>query len=61
MEDLEQDKVGILEEKIDKIYKSVEKTRKYFMWTLITSVIFFVLPLVGIFFLLPKIFNYYSF
>jgi len=40
-------------ELIQKIYISVEKTRKYFMWTLIISVIFFVLPLIGIMLLLP--------
>ncbi len=35
------------------IYKSVEKTRKYFMWTLIVSLVMFVLPLLGLFFVIP--------
>ena len=39
--------------KLDAIYSSVEKTRKYFLWTLIISVVFLVLPLVGLVFLLP--------
>jgi len=40
--------------KIDQILKSVEKTRKYFMWTLIISVVLFVLPLISLVFILPS-------
>lgn len=39
--------------KIDAIYKSLEKMRKYFLWTLILSLVFFVLPLIGMMFVLP--------
>lgn len=42
-----------LEKKTEAIYVSVEKTRKYFLWTLIASVIAFVLPLIGIAIVLP--------
>jgi uncharacterized protein YqhQ len=48
-----------LEEKIEKIYVSVEKTRKYFLWTLIASVVFFVLPLIGIAFVIPMFLTNY--
>jgi TRAP-type mannitol/chloroaromatic compound transport system permease small subunit len=41
------------EKKIDLIYASVEKTRSYFLWTMILSIVFFVLPLVGIMFAVP--------
>jgi TRAP-type mannitol/chloroaromatic compound transport system permease small subunit len=41
------------EKKIDLIYASVEKTRSYFLWTLIISVVFFILPLVGLAFAIP--------
>lgn len=41
------------EKKLDAIYKSTEKTRRYFLWTLIISVAFIVLPLIGLAFLLP--------
>ncbi len=34
--------------KLDAIYTSVEKTRRYFLWTLIISVAMIVLPLVGL-------------
>jgi len=42
-----------LDKKLDAIYKSVEKTRKYFLFTLIISVVFIVLPLVGLIFIIP--------
>jgi len=43
------------DKKLDDIYVSVEKTRKYFKWTLITTVVFFVLPLVLIVMILPSL------
>ena len=42
-----------LEQKVDSIYKSVEKTRKYFLWTLIITLVLLILPL----FFLPFAFN----
>ena len=47
-------KLAELEAKVDAIYKSAEKTRKYFMWTLIISVVLFVLPLVALIFVIPQ-------
>ncbi len=47
------------QEKIDKIYISVEKTRKYFLWTLIITVVMFVLPLIGLVFVIPSFLNTY--
>ena len=48
------------EQKIDAIFKSVERTRKYFLWTLIISIVVLVLPLVGVLFLLPTLLNVIS-
>jgi TRAP-type mannitol/chloroaromatic compound transport system permease small subunit len=45
------------EVKIDLMYKSVEKMRKYFMWTFILSLVFFILPLIGLMFVLPSVWN----
>lgn len=50
-------KLKELDEKIEKIYVSVEKTRKYFQWTLITTLIFFILPLIVIAVILPSLIN----
>ncbi|HCJ45907.1 MAG: hypothetical protein GW815_00175 [Candidatus Moranbacteria bacterium] len=41
------------DEKLESIYVSVEKTRKYFLWTMIGTIVMFVLPLVGLFFAIP--------
>lgn len=48
-----------LEEKVQKIYVSVEKTRKYFMWTLIISIVVVVLPAIGLVFVIPYFLNSY--
>lgn len=47
-------------EKIDKIYKSVEQTRKYFLWTMIITIALFVLPLIGLFFAIPSFMTNYA-
>lgn len=44
-------------ELLEKIYKSVEKTRKYFLWTLILSLVFFIGPLLGLALILPSVIN----
>ena len=46
--------------KIDEIYKSVEKTRKYFLTIIIVSVVAFVLPLIGMIFAIPSFLSSYS-
>jgi type IV secretory pathway component VirB8 len=45
------------EKKIDAIYVSVEKTRKYFLWTMIITVVTIVLPLIAIVALVPWMLN----
>ncbi|MES2225564.1 MAG: hypothetical protein V4480_02030 [Patescibacteria group bacterium] len=49
-----------LEQKIDAIYISVEKTRKYFLTTMIVTVVAVVLPLVGLLFVVPSFLNTYT-
>lgn len=39
--------------KIDAIFVSVEKLRKYFLWTLVVTVVTIVLPLIALAFVLP--------
>lgn len=48
-------------EKLDAIYKSVEKTRKYFFWTLVISLSFIVLPTIGLMFAIPQFLSAYNF
>ncbi len=46
-------KLEMLEAKIDAIYVSVEKTRKYFFWTMIITVVVLVVPIIGLLFAIP--------
>ena len=60
---MEQDtnkKLAELEEKIEKIYISVEKTRKYFFWTMIITIVLFTLPAIGLVFAIPSFLNSYT-
>jgi len=52
-------KIIELEEKINKIYISVEKTRKYFLWTGIITIAVIVLPLIALMFVLPSFMTNY--
>lgn len=47
-------------EKIDAIYKSVEKTRKYFLIIIWVSIIAFILPMIGLLFAIPNFLKMYS-
>lgn len=55
-----QDQLNIQQEALVKIYKSVEKTRKYMLWSGIMSLAIFVLPLIAMVVFLPKIFGVYT-
>ena len=48
------------EQKLGEIFKSVEKTRQYFRWTFILTLVFFVLPLLGLVFAIPKIIDLFT-
>ncbi len=61
MEDQElRQKLETLEKKIDAVYVSAEKTRKYFLAIIVISVIAFVLPLIGLVFAIPSFISSYS-
>ena len=47
-------------ELIEKIFVSVEKTRKYYLWTMWGTVIVFVLPLIALAAVVPYFVNTYS-
>jgi type IV secretory pathway component VirB8 len=47
-------------QKLEQVYRSVEKTRKYFLWTMIISVVVIVLPLIGLIFAIPQFLNLYT-
>lgn len=47
-------KIQDLEDKIDQSYKMLKAAKNMFMWNLILSLVFFLLPLIAIIFLLPS-------
>lgn len=53
-------RLELLEKKIDAVYVSAEKTRKYFLAVVIVSAIAFVLPLIGLLFAIPSFLSIYS-
>ncbi len=48
------------EEKLNKIFVSVEKMRRYFLWTLILTIAIVLLPAIGLMFAVPKFMSTYS-
>lgn len=53
-------RIDALEKKIDAVYVSAEKTRKYFLTIIVVSVVAFVLPLIGLLFAIPSFLSTYS-
>lgn len=43
--------------KIEEIFISVEKMKKYFLWTLMISLAFIFLPMIGLMFVIPQFLN----
>lgn len=60
MDPIIQKKLEEQEIKLDAIYKSVEKTRKYFLMIIWVTIIMAVLPLIGLLFAIPKFLGIYS-
>lgn len=53
-------KIELQDKKLNDIYQSVEKTRKYFLWTLLLTGVCFILPLIGLMIAIPQFLNIYS-
>ena len=49
-----------LEGKIDSLQRSIDKLKRIFLWILIISVVMFVLPLVGLVFVIPQFLSVYT-
>ncbi|HPN54811.1 MAG TPA: hypothetical protein PLB52_02655 [Candidatus Moranbacteria bacterium] len=48
------------DKKIDAIYVSVEKTRKYFLWTMIITIVTIILPIIALIVIIPWVVNTFS-
>ena len=60
MEQEIQKKLGELEGKVDEIFKSVEKTRRYFLIIMWVTVLAIVMPLIGLMFAIPQFLGTYN-
>ena len=55
-----EERIVALEKKIDAIYASVEKTRKYIFWTVVATLVLVVLPAIGLVFAIPQFISTYT-
>lgn len=55
-QDIDQ-RLKALEEKVEKAYRSVERMRKMYLWTLWIGVAMIILPLIAMAFVLPTYLN----
>ena len=55
-----QSKIQELSDKVDAVYVSVEKTRKYFLIICVVTIATVVLPLIGLIFAVPSFLSSYS-
>ena len=57
--DLKQD-IASISKKLDAILESQKKTQRNARWTLVTAIVLFVLPLVGLLFAIPNFLSVYQ-
>jgi len=55
-----QNKIDEMDAKLNAIYKSVEKTRKYFLITMWVTLGAFVIPAIGLVFVIPQFLQTYA-
>lgn len=55
-----QNKIEEMDQKLNAIYASVEKTRKYFLITMWVTIAMVLLPLLGLLFIIPAFINSYA-
>jgi hypothetical protein len=60
MDEETKNKIAGLEQKIDAIQVSVEKTRKYLLWTGIITAAFIILPIIALMFVIPYFLSSYT-
>jgi hypothetical protein len=52
-------KLDEINKKVEAVYVSVEKTRKYFKWTMIITIALFIIPLIALMFVIPSFMTNY--
>ncbi len=49
-----------LEQKIDKLQRSIDRLNKIFFWTLVITIALFILPLIGLLAVIPQFISNYN-
>lgn len=57
---MNEEQIKNLEAKIDLLQVDVKKMKNYFLWTFWVTIILFVLPLIGLFFVIPTLLGSFS-
>ncbi|MDO8654872.1 MAG: hypothetical protein Q7R48_00345 [bacterium] len=57
---MDQPDMQALEKKIDALQRSIDRLNTIFLWTLIITVVLFVLPLLGLVFAIPQFLSSYG-
>lgn len=55
-----EDKIDALEKKIDELVRSIRTIKRIFFWILVVSVVMFILPLIGLVFVIPQFISTYT-
>jgi type IV secretory pathway component VirB8 len=50
-------KLADLENKINNVYITVEKTRKYIWWTMVVTIAVIIIPIIAMIFVIPSFLN----
>lgn len=50
---MNEEQIKSLEAKIDILQADIKKMKNYFLWTFWVTIILFILPLIGLFFIIP--------
>jgi type II secretory pathway component PulF len=53
-------RLDAIDKKLEETFRSAEKTRKYILWTVIATVACFVIPLIGLAFVIPSFISSYA-
>lgn len=53
-------KLSEISEKAERAYQAAESTRKYLFWTGVVTIVLFVLPMIGLAFVIPQFMDSYT-
>ncbi len=55
-----ENKIDELQKKVDELVRSIKTIKKIFFWIIIVSVVMFIVPLIGLVFVIPQFISIYT-